>query len=109
MSEQFDDDNRRGHARGDPEMRNQIRQRVADAAEHRHQAADHAAQIGMSAAGQAAVVGEGFGEAHADGRAHRGRQPDQERRPVFRRVAKAAANSGASVDTEPSISPTSPG
>ena len=86
-----------------------IGQGVEDAAHKGHQPADHAAQIGMAAAGQAAVVGEGLGEAHADARAHRCRQTHQERGPAVLCVANAAANKGAKVDTEPSIKPTSPG
>ena len=81
---------------------------MADAAQEGHAAADHAAQPAAAAAGQAAVVGERLGEAHADARADGGRQADQERFPGIW-VAKAAANSGASVETEPSIRPARPG
>ena len=49
-----------------------------------------------------------FGEAHRDAGADRGGKPDQERLPGVV-VAKAAAKIGASVDTDPSISPASPG
>ena len=62
---------------------------------------------GRPAARDRPVVGGGFGETHRDAGAHRGGQADQEGLP---RVAlKAAAKIGASVDTDPSMSPASPG
>ena len=92
---------------------NQERQGVEDAAAEGHQRADHAAEDRTAAARHAAVVGEGLGEAHADARPDRRRQADQKSLPTCRAgpviVAKAAANSGASVETEPSIRPASPG
>jgi len=45
-------------------------QGVPDAAGGGHQAADQAAHPGMSTAGERAIVGEGFGEAHGDARSH---------------------------------------
>jgi hypothetical protein len=63
----------------------------------------------MPATRQATIVGKRFGETHADARARRGREAHQEC--VMERVvvANAAANTGASVDTEPSINPAAPG
>ena len=81
-------------------------------AEHRHQPADHTAQIGVAAAGQAAVVREGLGEAHADGRPHRGRQAHQECRPGLVGLpcseCRGKKRRQASI-RKPSIKPTNPG
>ena len=54
------------------------RQRVPGAADERRAARDHAAGERASAAGEGAVVGEAFGQAHADGRAQRGREAHEE-------------------------------
>jgi len=51
------------HRLWQPRSGNEVRQVMADARRaNRHQSANHAAQIRMPAAGQTAVVGEGFGE-----------------------------------------------
>ena len=92
----------------DVKCRNQERQRMADAAKRRHQAANQAAHPRMAAAGEAAIVGERFGESHADARAHRSRHAHQKRVPRFM-GGEAAAKTGASVETEPSIRPARPG
>src|SRR6266571_3542712 len=52
------------------ELLDEVGQRVPDASERGHQARDQPAQPRMSTAGQAPVIGEGFGEGHADARAH---------------------------------------
>ena len=96
------------NGRGCLHLRDQIRQRVSQPAQRRHQAADESAGERMAAAGQGAVVREGFGKTHADARTNAGGQADQESLPASW-VAKAAAKMGASVETDPSMSPASPG
>ena len=72
------DDGDRG---GGPEIRNQVGQGVADAADGGHHPANRAAQPRCAAAGERAVIGGGFGKAHRDAGADRRRHADQERFP----------------------------
>ena len=58
---------------------------MAEAAERRHQSAGDAAQPWRAAPRQRAVVGQGFGKAHADAGADRGGKPHQKRLPVLMR------------------------
>src|SRR5205807_6556241 len=67
-----DDDN--GQAGGGTIVRDQIGKRVTQTAKGGHDAAYKAASPGPATAGQAAVVGEGFREPHADTGAKTGRQ-----------------------------------
>ncbi|SRR5579885_1388182 len=62
-------------------MRNEIRQRVAEAAERRHASADDAADDGSASAGERAVIGKRLGEGHRDARADRGGEPHHESLP----------------------------
>src|SRR6516162_1259208 len=82
---QFRQHNNHGDSGGRVDVGNQVGKRVAKAAEHGHQPANESARPGMAAASPT--------------------------RNVFQLlcVANAAAKSGASVETEPSISPASPG
>ena len=74
---EFDDDDADGDRRGRAVFGDQVRQRVAEAAQGGHQAADEAAGQRAAAAGEHAVVGERFGEAHADPGAEARRQADE--------------------------------
>ena len=65
-----------------PEIGDQERQRVADAAQGGHQAGDRATDHRRAASGQAAVVRQRLGERHGDAGADRGRHADQEGVPV---------------------------
>src|SRR5579871_6319474 len=64
-------DDGRGHGGGRTEVRNQVRQRVAEPARCRHQPADDAANPRMAAPGQRPVVGERLGKPHRDAGADR--------------------------------------
>ena len=72
-----------GRRHGGLKVGDEERQRVADAADGGHGAADQAADPGVAAAGEAAIVGERLGEAHADAGADGGGQSDQEGVPGF--------------------------
>src|SRR5436190_13839206 len=60
----------------------QIRERVADAAEHCHYSANKSARPGMAATSQSAIVGQSFGESHADACADAGGESDQKGLPT---------------------------
>jgi hypothetical protein len=62
--------------------RDEKRQRVPHAPERRRRAADHATDPRGTPARQAAVVGQRFGESHADPCAQRCRHSDEERGPT---------------------------
>ncbi len=59
---QFRDHHEKSERHGDVKIRNQKRQGMADSTQRGHGAADHAADPGMAAPGQAAIVGERLGE-----------------------------------------------
>src|ERR1051326_2127973 len=105
---QFRNHHQHGDDRRDMEIRNEEWQRVADAADHRHKPTDQAAHPGMAAAGEAAVIGERLGKSHADAGAERGCQSTRKAKCDSCR-ANAAAKTGASVETDPSMRPASPG
>jgi len=65
--------------------RDQVRERVPDPADERHEPGDRAAEPGLPAARQRPVVGERLREPHADARPDRRRDPDQERVPALPR------------------------
>src|SRR5438309_113834 len=76
--QQFSDDNCNRDGERKVEIRKKEGNGVPHAAESSHKPADHAAYPGMSAAGEAAIVGERFCESHADARANGGRESDYE-------------------------------
>lgn len=76
---QLDEDDDDGDPCGGVDVWDEVGERVAEAAEGCHRAADEAAGPGVAATGEAAVVGEGFGEAHADACADAGGHADLER------------------------------
>ncbi len=105
---EFHDHHGYRNSHGERESAGEKWQRVSDAAERRHAAADEAAQQRMPAPGERAVVGKRLRETHADSGSERGRQSDEKSR-VRGVRGKSGGNTGASVETEPSISPANPG
>ncbi len=81
---------------------------MSNTAERGHRSTDQAAHPRMPAPRQAPVIGKRLGKSHADARTSRGGQAHQKASSCVV-VAKAAAKTGASVETEPSISPAKPG
>jgi len=75
---EFDDHHQDGRRHGSSEIRKQERKRVTDTAERRHETANAAAHPGVATSCQASVVGQRFGESHADARADRGCKADSE-------------------------------
>src|ERR1041384_6711995 len=63
---QFDHHDHNGGSHRYSEIRDQEWERVADPAESRHETANESPDPRVTATGKAAVVREGFGEAHAD-------------------------------------------
>src|ERR1700704_5833567 len=62
---QFDHNNQNGGNHSHSEIGDQEWQRVANTAKRSHEPANESPHPGMTAAGEAAVVGQGLGEAHA--------------------------------------------
>jgi hypothetical protein len=98
-----------GDCRRRPKVFDEIGQRVAKTTEHRHETADNAAQNRAAPPGERAVVGQGLRKAHRDACADRGGEAHESSVCPLSFVAKAAANSGARVETEPSMRPARPG
>jgi hypothetical protein len=107
--------------RGQLERDREIRElhRHCDIADQKRQSVQHAAKCGTAAGDQTAhkrpaatrdpaVVGQRFRQPHADAGAERAGEPDEESA-VALWVSCAAAKSGASVYTAPSINPSSAG
>ena len=91
---QFHAHHTQGQRRGGVNIRYQERQCMEQAPGRRHAAAHRAARPRMPASGQNPIVGQGFGEAHADARAQAGGQSDQESRPAMVRGISGGKDRG---------------
>ena len=89
-------------------MRDEVGQCMAEPANGGHEAADRTADPGRAAPGERTVVGQRLRKAMEMPAPTEAAMPTRNVCQVLC-VANAAAKSGASVDTEPSISPASPG
>ncbi len=103
----------RHHYAGDnqrqPEIRNQKRQRVSDAAQRRHQSRRRTAHQRLPSPGQRSIVRQRLRETHRDPRAHRRRQPHAERIVGFRASQTPPRTMEPASSTDPSIKPARPG
>src|SRR5262249_53351331 len=77
----FEEDDNGGDSRRRPEMRNEIRQSMAETADSGHDAGSETTDKGPAAAGELAVIRQGFGETHRNAGAERGGEADEESRP----------------------------